>query len=73
MKRVIMKLWTLIPFGYLCRFWYGSQRITLQKNGWIIVDSGKGTTTDALPITLVSQKLVDECIKQLNRRGYPQA
>ena len=70
LKRLLFDAWCLIPFGYLLRFDYGGapnsrQRVTLRKDLWIIVDGGKGTATDALPLSMVSQNLVDECERRL--------
>lgn len=69
-KKLILKVWTFIPFGYLCRFMYGDLRITFYKNGWILIDSGKGTAKDMLPITLVSEQLIQEIENQLKMIGY---
>ena len=69
-KRLVMRAWSAIPWGNLCVFWYGKQRVTLTKTGWVIIDAGKGTVTDALPVTMVSQKLIDEIERQLKQRGY---
>ncbi len=72
-RKLLFNVWCLMPFGYLLRFDYGDtingrQRITLNKNLWIIVDDGE--TVDALPMYLVSQKLLDECERRLiNKYG----
>jgi hypothetical protein len=70
LRRILFDIWMFLPFGYLLRFEYGSrpgscQRVTLCKSLWVIIDGGKGTAKDALPLNLVSQQLVDECEKRL--------
>ena len=64
-RTVVFCIWQTLPFGYLLRFRYEGLRITLRKNLWVVIDNGRGTSTDMLPLTLVSQKLVDECGKRL--------
>ena len=70
MRKLIFNIWMLIPFGYLLRFEWGSvpgsyQRVTLTKRFWVIIDGGNGTAKDALPISMVSQELVDEFERRL--------
>jgi len=70
MREIFFKIWLLIPVGYLLRFEYGGlpdsiQRVTLTKGLWVIIDSGDGTAQDALPLSFVSQELVDECESRL--------
>lgn len=69
-ERLVMRIWSKLPGGWMCRFWYGNQRITFRRNGWITIDAGRGTVKDMLPITLVSQQLVDAIEKQLVEPGY---
>jgi len=67
-KRFVMRVWLVIPFGYICKFKYGELTVTLKKNLWLVISDGH--SNDALPINLVSQELVDECEKQMMMRGY---
>ncbi|MBV5347144.1 hypothetical protein JZU46_02860 [bacterium] len=69
-KRFIFKIWLRIPLGNICTFWYNDQRITVTKDLWIIVDAGKGTVADALPVVCVSQRLVEMIEAVLRARGY---
>jgi len=69
MWSILFNLWCLIPFGYLLRFRYGNgNRITLNKNLWVVVDDGTGSAEDALPLNFVSQGLVDEIEKRLVKK-----
>lgn len=67
--RWIVRTW---PYGYLCDFhWEGQGRIRLTKGLWVIVGGEtKNDSTDALPITFVSEKLVDRIAKELNGKWY---
>lgn len=64
-RGMIFHIWKNLPFGYLLRFNYGEHRITLCKNLWVVVDGGKGTSADSLPLPYVSPKLIDECAERL--------
>lgn len=73
LRAFFFNCWVNIPLGYLLRFEYGStpgstQRITLCKNFWIVIDNGRGTSTDALPLLLVNPELVDECMRRLTTK-----
>lgn len=67
-KGLLLKVWIHIPFGYICKFKYGNDEITLHKNAWVSIYGGG--SVDMLPLTLVSQELIDECEKQMRMRGY---
>ena len=56
-REIFFMLWCALPFGRIIRFKYGNERITLKKDLWIVIDQGKGTSCDAIPITLVSESL----------------
>jgi hypothetical protein len=60
------------PYGYLCDFhWEGQGRIRLTKDLWVIVGGTKDDPSmDALPISFVSQKLVDRIGEEMNGKWY---
>ena len=73
LRAFFFNCWVAIPLGHLLRFEYGdnphsTQRITLCKNFWIIIDSGRGTSKDMLPISLVNPKLAEECMRRLTAK-----
>lgn len=64
-------IWTAIqiwPFGNLCRFTYGELEIRLTKKLWIITSDG--SSEDALPLSFVSQQLVDRVQAELESKWY---
>lgn len=60
------------PAGYLVDFhWEGQGRIRLTKDFWVVVGGEtKNDSTDALPISFVSEKLVKRIAEELNGKWY---
>lgn len=67
-KNQVLQFWLKIPFGSICSFEYGKQKISVTKNLWVIVSDGK--SSDALPINFVSQQLVSAIEAEMTRMGY---
>ena len=68
MRKMIFDLWCLIPLGRLLRFQYGGLLVTLRKDLWVEVSDDGGKSKDALPLTFVSQQLIDEIELRLASR-----
>lgn len=66
--RFFLNIWLKIPFGYICRVHHETSHMTLRKDYWVIVTSGK--STDALPITFVSHHLQHEFALRMKAIGY---
>ena len=67
-KRLIWLAVQMWPYGNLCRFKYGELEVTLNKQLWIITSDG--ISTDALPLSFVSQQLVDRVQDELLGKWY---
>lgn len=65
-RDILIKIWVRIPFGYLLRFKNGKETITLNKDLWVIVSDGR--SSDALPLNLCSQELVDNITERLEKK-----
>jgi len=70
MNWFIRNIWSKLPFGYICRFWDGKTRVTITPQLWVIIDSGRGTVKDMLPLSMVSQELVDKVEEEMQEIGY---
>ena len=62
-RSFLLKLWTLIPVGYLLRYHDGNNEITILKNLWVSISDGK--STDMLPLNFCSQEFVDDVDERL--------
>jgi hypothetical protein len=67
-KKMILSLWLIIPFGNICSFKYGKLTVTVKKNFWLVMSDGE--SKDALPITMVSDTLVNAVAVEMKRMGY---
>ena len=67
-KAQLLQVWLLIPFGNICTIQYGRLQVTFQKNMWVVMSDG--SSSDALPLNLVSAELVDALAVEMRRRGY---
>jgi len=67
-KAMLLRAWLFIPFGNICTFTYGELTVTVQKNLWLVISDGR--SKDALPITMVSEVLVNAVAEEMKRIGY---
>lgn len=67
--RWLVRTW---PFGYLCDFKHERQgRIRLTKSLYVVVGGDKrGDAIDALPITLVSDSMVERIVQEIHKKWY---
>ena len=70
MNWFIRNIWSKLSFGYICRFWNGDMRITITPQLMVVIDGGRGTVKDMLPINLVSQKLINRVEEEMKWMGY---
>ena len=71
MKNLFIRLiWSQLPFGYLCRYWVGAMRVTLDSRLYVVTDAGRGTVKDAIPVNMVSQSCLNRIESELVKMGY---
>ena len=66
--RFLLHLWLRIPFGYICRVHHKDSHVTLLKDYWVVMTSGK--TNQKLPITLLSHHFQNELALRMKAIGY---
>ncbi len=71
LKAKILHFWSRIPFGNLCTVKQGACKMHLRKDLIVLVTNGR--SQDALPVSLVSQQLVDAFYARMVLLGYPSA